>query len=136
VYQAGTLSGNPLAMRAGIETLKLLDEPGAYDQLESAAGQLERGLTEAASSVGVPVTINRVGSMLTVFFSAEPVTDFKSASACDTERFAAFFQAMLSRGVYLPPSQFEAWFVSLAHGENEIRETIEAARESFAALGS
>jgi glutamate-1-semialdehyde 2,1-aminomutase len=136
VYQAGTLSGNPLAMRAGIETLKLLDEPGAYERLEAAGARLETELGRAAAAAGVPVTINRVGSMLTVFFTGSPVTDFASASRCDTARFAAFFRGMLGRGVYLPPSQFEAWFVSLAHGEEEIRETVEAARAAFADIES
>jgi len=134
VYQAGTLSGNPLAMRAGIETLKLLDEPGAYDRLERSGARLEAGLSRAASDAGQRVTLNRVGSMLTVFFTGEPVIDFTSAKAGDTARFAAFFGEMLARGIYLPPSAFESWFVSLAHGDAELDQTVEAAGESFAAL--
>lgn len=132
VYQAGTLSGNPLAMRAGIETLTLLGEPEAYGRLESTSASLEEGLREAAS--GVPVTINRVGSMMTVFFTGEEITDFASASRCDTERYGAWFRAMLDRGIYLPPSQFEAFFVSLAHTPADIHQTVAAAREAFASL--
>ena len=131
VYQAGTLSGNPLAMCAGIATLDLLDEPGAYERLEHTSEALARELSDVFEKAAVPATIQRVGSMLTLFFTEGPVTDFRSASACDTERFAVFFHRMLERGVHLPPSQFEAWFVSLAHGEAEIRETVEAARYAF-----
>jgi glutamate-1-semialdehyde 2,1-aminomutase len=135
IYQAGTLSGNPLAMRAGIETLRLLDEPGAYDLLERSGARLETELARVAKDAGVDVTINRVGSMLTVFFTKEAVIDFTSAKAGGTDRFAAFFGEMLARGVYLPPSAFEAWFVSLAHGDTELDRTVEAAGESFAAVG-
>ena len=131
VYQAGTLSGNPLAMRAGIETLKLLDEPGAYERLETLSARLARGVSAAAQEAGVPLVTNRVGSMLTAFFTARPVTDYASAAASDTARYAKFFHGMLRRGVYLAPSQFEAAFVSLAHGEPEIDATIEAARATF-----
>ncbi len=136
VYQAGTLSGNPLAMRAGIETLRMLREPGAYDRLEAASGALADGLVEAARAEGIAVALNRVGSMMTIFFTDRPVVDHATARACDTRRYAAFFHAMLQRGVYLPPSQFEAFFVSLAHSESEIDATIAAAREAFAALRS
>jgi len=132
VYQAGTLSGNPLAMRVGIETLSILDEDGTYEQLEATTATLEREIAAAARSAGAAVTINRVGSMMTVFFGAEPVVDFASASASDTLRFATFFQGMLRRGVYLPPSQFESWFVSLAHGDEQIRATVDAATGAFA----
>jgi glutamate-1-semialdehyde 2,1-aminomutase len=131
VYQAGTLSGNPLAMRAGIETLRLLDAPGAYERLEEAGARLAYGLDEAARRAGVAVTVQRVGSMLTPFFTDEPVFDHAGAARCDVERFARFFHAMLSRGVMLPPSQFEAMFVSLAHGEDEIGITLGAAAEAF-----
>jgi glutamate-1-semialdehyde 2,1-aminomutase len=134
VYQAGTLAGNPLAMTAGIATLRLLADSAAYRRLEASAGSLEDGLRRAAEETETPVRINRVGSMLTVFFAAEPVTDFASARRCDTERFAAFFRQMLARGVWLPPSQFEAMFVSLAHGDDEIGQTIEAARQSLASI--
>ncbi len=136
VYQAGTLSGNPLAMRAGVETLDLLDQPGAYEQLESYAARLESGLIEAARSAGVPATINRVGSMMTAFFNPGPVTDYASAAASDTDRYARYFHAMLSRGVYLAPSQFEAAFVSLAHGDSELSATLAAAGEALSEIGS
>ncbi len=130
IYQAGTLSGNPLAMRAGIETLDLLDGE-AYRRLEATSAALARGLGQAAQEAGLAVTINRVGSMLTLFFAEGPVSDFRSAATCDTGLYARFFHAMLSRGVHLPPSQFEALFVSLAHGEDEVQATIGAARDSF-----
>jgi glutamate-1-semialdehyde 2,1-aminomutase len=134
VYQAGTLSGNPLAMRAGIETLRLLDEPGAYERLERSSAALADGLAAAAREVGVPVTLNRVGSMLTAFFTADPVRDHAGAARSDTARYARFFHGMLERGVYLAPSQFEALFLSLAHGEAEIDSTIEVARAVFRQL--
>jgi glutamate-1-semialdehyde 2,1-aminomutase len=134
VYQAGTLSGNPLAMRAGIETLAILDEPGSYDRLESASARLERGLREAATDAGAMTRINRVASMMTAFFTAGEVTDYKTAAASDTKMYAAYFHAMLDRGVYLAPSQFEAAFVSLVHGDEEIRATTEAAREALHAI--
>ena len=134
VYQAGTLAGNPLAMAAGIATLRVLADDAAYERLEASADSLEDGLRRAAEEAETPVRINRAGSMLTVFFTAEPVTDFASARRSDTERFAAFFRQMLARGIFLPPSQFEAMFVSLAHGEDEIRQTIEAARQSLASI--
>jgi glutamate-1-semialdehyde 2,1-aminomutase len=131
VYQAGTLSGNPLAMAAGAALLDLLARPGTYDTLEARGARLEEGLRHAAEGAGAPVTVNRVGSMITVFFCAGPVTDYASAKASDTKRFARFFHAMLERGVYLPPAQFEAAFVSLAHGEAEIDSTVAAAAEAF-----
>ena len=134
VYQAGTLSGNPLAMRAGIETLTILREPGVYERLERISGALEQGLSEAARSAGVTVTINRVGSMMTVFFTEGPVTDFASAARSDLRRYGVFFRAMLERGVYLPPAQFEAFFVSLAHTDADVEATLGAAREAFAAV--
>jgi glutamate-1-semialdehyde 2,1-aminomutase len=130
VYQAGTLSGNPLAMRAGIETLDLLDDE-AYERLEATSSKLEHDLRAAAGSAGVPVTINRVGSMLTVFFTEKPVKDFESASTSDTASHAKFFHGMLSHGVHLPPSQFEALFVSLEHGDEELKATAAAASEAF-----
>jgi glutamate-1-semialdehyde 2,1-aminomutase len=132
VYQAGTLSGNPLAMRAGVVTLDLLDEPGAYERLDASAGRLERGLAAAAEGAGVPLRSNRVGSMLTGFFTDAPVTDFAGAARSDTERYGRYFHAMLARGVYLAPSQFEAAFVSLAHGEAELDATVRAAEEALA----
>jgi len=134
VYQAGTLSGNPLAMAAGIATLRLLGEPGVYDHLEVLSRRLAEGLASAASAAGVAYTANRVGSMLTGFFCPGPVVDYASAKRADTSRYAKFFQAMLERGVYLAPSQFEAGFVSLAHTESDIDTTLEAAHGAFAAL--
>jgi len=133
IYQAGTLSGNPLAMRAGIETLDLLDD-AAYATLERRAAQLEHGLAAAASAASIPLTINRVGSMLTAFFYDQPVRDFGGATAADSERYAKFFHGMLKRGIYLAPSAFEAAFVSTAHGEQQIERTIEAAAEVMATL--
>ena len=127
VYQAGTLSGNPLAMAAGIATLELLREPGTYERLEALGAQLAEEMTRAAEAAGVPLTVNRVGSMLTGFFTEGPVTDYASATAADTTRYARFHQAMLARGVYLAPSQFEAAFVSLAHTAEDLEQTAEAA---------
>ncbi len=135
VYQAGTLSGNPLAMAAGTAMLDLLAWPGNYDALEALSARLEAGLRRAAGEAGATVTINRVGSMITVFFCPGPVTDYASAKASDTRRFGRFFHAMLERGVYLPPAQFEATFVSLAHSEAEIDATVAAAAEAFGQAG-
>jgi glutamate-1-semialdehyde 2,1-aminomutase len=131
VYQAGTLSGNPLAMAAGLATLRLLTEPGVYDHLERLSAQLVDGLFEAARSAGVAYTSNRVGSMFTGFFSDQPVVDYRSAKRADTRRYARFFHAMLDRGVYFAPSQFEAAFVSLAHTDADIDATLNAAAAAF-----
>jgi glutamate-1-semialdehyde 2,1-aminomutase len=131
VYQAGTLSGNPLAMAAGRTAIDLLERPGIYDALEATSARLAEGLARAADEAGVTVTVNRVGSMVTVFFCAGPVIDYASAKTSDTALFGRFFQAMLKRGVWLPPAQFEAAFVSLAHGPEEIDLTLRAAAESF-----
>ncbi len=133
VYQAGTLSGNPLAMAAGLVTLEALAEEVVYDRLDSAAARLADGLGDAARDAAVPVQIGRAGSMWSVFFTDQPVTDYASALSCNTTRYAAFFQAMLSRGIYLPPSQFESAFVSAAHADEHIERTITAARQAFAA---
>jgi glutamate-1-semialdehyde 2,1-aminomutase len=130
VYQAGTLSGNPLAMTAGIETLRAISEPGVWDGLEHAADLLVSGL----EALGALVQVARVGSMFGIFFADAPVTSWESAKRADTERFAAFHRAMLDHGVYLAPSQFEAGFVSTAHGNAEIDATIDAARDVFASL--
>jgi glutamate-1-semialdehyde 2,1-aminomutase len=135
VYQAGTLSGNPLAMAAGIATLDLLAEPHAYETLEARSARLEKGLAEAVREAKISARVQRVGSMLTLFFTAGAVADYAAARASDTEAFGRFFQGMLGRGVYLPPSQFEAWFVSLAHTDEDIRRTVEAARGAFSAPG-
>ncbi len=134
IYQAGTLSGNPLAMVAGIETLKLLAKPGVYKTLEKNSAELEKGLRDAASEAGVPVTLNRVGSMFTGFFTDQKVKDFASAKTSDTARFGKYFLSMLKNGVNLAPSQFEAAFLSLAHTKADINKTIEAARKSLKGL--
>ena len=134
VYQAGTLSGNPLAVTAGIETLKLLKKPGVYRQLEERGRLLSEGLLEAARELGVGVTLNRVGSMMTLFFTPGPVTDYASAKKSDTLAFARFFRAMLEEGIYLPPSQFEAAFLSTAHTSADIAKTVRAARTAFKKL--
>ncbi|MFC1528363.1 glutamate-1-semialdehyde 2,1-aminomutase [Candidatus Latescibacterota bacterium] len=131
VYQAGTLSGNPLAMAAGHANLTIVDNVASYIRLDRAGRKLEKGLTEAAAKAGVSVTINRVGSMITVFFTDSPVTDYESALKCDTQRFSRFFSGMLSRGILLPPSQFEAAFISLAHDDDALKTTIKAAEEAF-----
>ena len=133
VYQAGTLAGNPLTMAAGIATLRALDDL-AYQRLEISAVYLEDALRRAAEETETPVRINRAGSMLTPFFTAEPVTDFASAKNADTERYGAFFRQMLARGFLLPPSQFEAAFISLAHTDDDIVATGNAAREALAAV--
>jgi glutamate-1-semialdehyde 2,1-aminomutase len=136
VYQAGTLSGNPLATTAGLATLRALGEPGVYETLERRSAALAEGLETAAATAGVPVHLSRAGSLLTAFFTADPVTDLASAKRSDSGRYAAFFRAMLARGVYLAPSQFEAAFVSLAHSDEDIARTVAAAREALAALAS
>ena len=132
VYQAGTLSGNPLAVAAGIATLRVLREnPELYGRLEGLAAQLARGVASAAAGAGIPLTVNRRGSMFTFFFTGSPVTDYASARTSDTARFAAFFRAMLEAGVYLPPSQFEAAFLSAAHREADLEATVRAATKAF-----
>ncbi|HEY5933201.1 MAG TPA: glutamate-1-semialdehyde 2,1-aminomutase [Kofleriaceae bacterium] len=132
VYQAGTLSGNPLAMAAGLKAMEILGRPGTYERLEHLGKRLGDGLLAAAKAAGVPATLNRVGSMLTVFFCKGPVTDYASAKAADTARFGTFFRKMREAGVFLPPSQFEAMFVSLAHTEDEIDKVTAAARAALA----
>lgn len=127
VYQAGTLSGNPLAMTAGIWALDRLDKK-LYRKLADASEMLTTGLADAARKANVAVQVNAVGSMVTPFFNAARVRDFATATASDTKQFAVFFQGMLKRGVYLPPSQFEAWFLSAAHTTSDIKKTIKAAR--------
>src|SRR6266699_2634133 len=132
VYQAGTLSGNPLAMCAGIATLDLLAAPGFYESLDARAKRLGDAIASVLRDTGAPATAARGGSLLTIFFSGEPVRDYAGAKTCDTRRFAAFFRAMLDRGVFLAPSQFEALFVSAAHSDADIDRTIAAFRESLA----
>jgi len=127
VYQAGTLSGNPLAMAAGLTTLALLQHStGCYESMDRLAFSLCEEMKLLFTRKGLPVTINRMGSMFTVFFTSEPVSDFASASRADTEMFARFFRGMLKNGISLPPSQFEAWFLSLAHNHEDMEETLDA----------
>jgi len=132
MYQAGTLSGNPLAMTAGFETLSILTaDLGFYDRLEAKCRVLEEGILSNIRSIGVPVTMNRVGSMSTLFFTSTQVRNYQSALTCDTKRFATYFREMLKRGVYLAPSQFEAGFVSMAHSDEDIEKTILATKEAL-----
>lgn len=137
VYQAGTLSGNPLAMAGGIATLELMKEPGAYEKLEKQAAKLQAGLESAAAKAKVPLAINRAGSMLTPFFvkkTGQTVGNYSDATGSDTETFAKFFHALLDNGVMVPPSQYEAWFVGLAHDDAAIEQTIAAAQKAFTAV--
>jgi glutamate-1-semialdehyde 2,1-aminomutase len=136
VYQAGTLSGNPLAVAAGTKTLEILRRPGTYEQLEKASGDLATGLKTQAARAGVPLTVNRVGSMLTAFFTSQSVTDYFSAKKSDAPAFGRFFASLLAQGVYFPPSQFEAAFISLAHSAQDIEETIGKVGRAFDRLPS
>lgn len=131
VYQAGTLSGNPLSVRAGLETLRVLKETMPYEYLESLGRKLALGLHGLFSEKGIPVTINQIGSMLTVFFTEGPVKDLSSAKKSNTRLFSIFFHALLKRGVYIPPSQFESWFLSLAHTEDDVYLTLDRVREAL-----
>jgi glutamate-1-semialdehyde 2,1-aminomutase len=151
VYQAGTLSGNPLSMAAGMATLSLLEEGEIYTQLEELGAKLENGLREAAADAGAAVSIQRVGSMITPFFLSQAqaasvaaagstpvlatprsiIRNYADALQCDTAAYSRFFRSMLDAGVMLPPSQFESWFVSAAHTEGDVDQTIDAAREAF-----
>ena len=133
VYQAGTLSGNPVAVAAGLATLRELDEP-AYLRLAGYTDRLATGLAEVAARAGVPVRVQSAPGLLTVFFTDRPVTNFTDAQACDLESYAAWCRGLLGRGVYPPPSQFEAWFPSLAHGEEQLERTLLAAEAAFAAV--
>jgi glutamate-1-semialdehyde 2,1-aminomutase len=133
VYQAGTLSGNPLAVAAGLATLRRLEKENPYDNLESLGKRLERGLIEAAAKADVPARLNRVGSMFTLFFTDRDVIDFESAKTSETQRFNRFFHGMLNAGVYWPPSQFEAAFISAVHTDTDIDRTIEAATKALKA---
>ncbi len=131
VYQAGTLSGNPLAMVAGIATLRLLQQPAFWQGAEQAAARLASGLETIAAEKGIPARVNRVGTMFTLFFTDQTPVDWSSIKGCDTARFARFFQAMLKQGIYLPPSQFEAGFLSTCHSESILTQTLEAAQRSM-----
>jgi glutamate-1-semialdehyde 2,1-aminomutase len=134
IYQAGTLSGNPLAMAAGLATLRVLQNKGVYGELEEKGRMLFSGLEDAAKSAGVKVVINRIGSMGSLFFGEDPVTDFASAKASDSEKYKSYYAKMLEQGIYLAPSAFEACFVSIAHDEKIIQKTIDAAARSFDSL--
>ena len=136
VYQAGTLSGNPLAMTAGIETLKILSQARTYEQLEEKSSQLERGIVEVAAKAGLKMQVPRVGSILTAFFSKEAVFDYDAAKQANTEIYARFFQQLLEEGVYWPPSQFEAAFVSTAHSDDDIQTTVKAVGKALEYLVS
>ena len=134
IYQAGTLSGNPLAMAAGIATLSILREPGAYDKLEEKSKRLAAGIFAAAIDAGLKCSATRVGAMFSFFFTEVEVYDYDTAKTCDTDKFAKYFQSMLENGVYLAPSQFEAGFMSLAHSDEDIDKTVAAAAASFKSL--
>ena len=136
VYQAGTLSGNPLAVAAGLATLRLLLSQDPYDELEEKGAYLEEGLSLAAKSADLPVVINRVGSMLTLFFNDKPVESFSDAKRSNTKRFSQFFHLMLQQGIYLPPSQFEAWFISTVQTTKQLDGAIAAASTAFARIAS
>ncbi len=135
VYQAGTLSGNPVAMAAGLKTLELVSRPGFFDELGAKVERLVGGILDAAREAGIPLAENHVGGMFGLFFTeAEKVTDFAGATACDQERFRRFYHGMLAEGIYLAPSAFEAGFVSAAHSDADLEQTVEAARKVFAGL--
>ncbi len=136
VYQAGTLSGNPVAMAAGIAALTELAKPGVYEMIESKAKKLADGLRVAAEKAGVKVAVNHSASLLTVFFTEQPVDNYAAAMFSDTAKFKVFFQSMLNQGIYLPPSQFECWFVSLAHSDEDLAKTLAAAETAFAAVAA
>jgi glutamate-1-semialdehyde 2,1-aminomutase len=136
VYQAGTLAGNPLAMRAGIAALQQLTKPGLYEKMTELAERLVLGLREELSDAGIPAQINAIGSLATVFFTADPVRNYTDAKRSNTQRYARFFREMLDRGIFLAPSQFEAAFVSVAHTPQDIDRTLAAARESLHVISS
>jgi glutamate-1-semialdehyde 2,1-aminomutase len=134
VYQAGTLSGNPVAVTAGLKTLEILERDNPYPELERKTKRLTEAIADEARKVGVPVQINQIASMFTVFFTDQPVTDYTSAKRSDTQRYARFFHALLERGVYFPPSQFEATFVSTAHDEEALESALEAVKHAMEAV--
>ncbi|MDH3676260.1 MAG: glutamate-1-semialdehyde 2,1-aminomutase [Anaerolineae bacterium] len=136
MYQAGTLSGNPLAMSAGITTLKQLGEPGVFDKLVDGTTKLSEGISAAAEAAGVPLYPTQAGTMFCFFFSQQPVTNWDTAAQCDTQTFARFFRAMLERGIYFPPSQYESWFFSTAHTDEIVVATIQAAQTAFAEISA
>jgi glutamate-1-semialdehyde 2,1-aminomutase len=134
VYQAGTLSGNPLATAAGAKTLELLRDEPPYEYLETISSQLANGLSQAAADAGIHTQLQRVGSMMTLFFNDNPVSDWPSADRSDRKRFAAYFWGLMDQNVYMPCSQFEALFVSAKHTSEDIRHTIDAARSHFSSM--
>jgi glutamate-1-semialdehyde 2,1-aminomutase len=134
VYQAGTLSGNPLAMTAGIETIEVLSQLGVYRQLEHKASDLAEGIGKAATKAGISLQISRVSSLLTVFFTGGLVTDYESAKQASTLQFNKFFHSLLAEGIYWPPSQFEAAFISSAHTDEDIQLTVRAAGKALSCL--
>jgi glutamate-1-semialdehyde 2,1-aminomutase len=136
VYQAGTLSGNPLAMRAGIETLKLLSEPSFYQRIDRVTARLVEGLRQAATVAKISMRVNAMGSLATLFFTDQPVRNYEDAKRSNTKRYAQFFREMLNRGIFLAPSQFEAAFLSAAHTDEDVERTLAAANESFHALAN
>ena len=136
VYQAGTLSGNPLAVTAGIETLKLAHAAGAYERLNMLGDMLAEGLRTVIRETDLKACVNQMGSMFTIFFGVDEVRDYDSATQSDTTMFASYFRGMSEQGIYLPPSQFESAFISLAHGEDDIQETLRAAGTVLKNLGS
>ena len=136
VYQAGTLSGNPLAMAAGMAILDELAKPGVYEEIEAKTKKLVQGLQAAADKAGVKIALNQSASLFTIFFTETPVDSYKAAMTSNTEQFKVFFQAMLNQGFYLPPSQFECWFVSQAHSDEDIENTIKAAEIAFQAVAA
>ncbi len=131
VYQAGTLSGNPIAMTAGIETLELLKSKKIYQDLEKKTTYLAENIARLAEERGIPLSVNHIQGMLTLFFTEGPVRDYRTAKMSDTKRFAQFFIEMMENKIYLPPSQFEAWFISLAHTQKDLDQTLEACEEAF-----
>jgi len=134
VYQAGTLSGNPLAMTAGLATLKVLSAPGVFAEIENKAAKLSEGLQQAAKETGLTAAFNRVGTMQSVFFTSKEVVDFDTASSSDLDKFTKFFQIMLKEGIYLAPSQYEAGFMSIAHTDEDIEKTVAAAKKAFSEI--
>jgi len=136
VYQAGTLSGNPIAMAAGLKTLELISAPGFYDQLAAKVTTLMTGLKERAAAAGIALTTNQAGGMFGIFFTDQQVTNYEQATACNQDQFKAFFHGMLERGVYLAPSAFEAGFVSIMHTDEHIQATLDAAADTFAAIAA
>jgi glutamate-1-semialdehyde 2,1-aminomutase len=131
VYQAGTLSGNPLAMTAGIETLELLKSRKVYRDLEEKTTYLAENISRIAEEKRIPLSVNHANGMMTLFFTEGPVRDYRTAKLSDTKRFAQFFIEMMEQGIYLPPSQFEAWFISLAHTQKDLDQTLEACEAAF-----